>query len=370
MKRTLIFVLSLAVIFVLLVGCSNPTGNTTPSPATSSGTTESTIPAPEATPAAPDTVYTIKFGITNTVTNMEDPEAVYAMDFKKYIDENSGGRIKIEFYPNLQLGSMEEQRDMIMAGTLEMMLSNMNTIGSVAPKSMALPCPGLFRNEEEINAVMASEWGRNFMKDIAEETNLYAVSVVSNGMRCFTSSKAPLTTVETAKGVTFRVMKNPLCVAMVEGLGANAVPMAGSEMYAAMQNGTVDGQENPINPIINDKTFEVQKYMVVDKHMPSIDGIFIGYKFFKGLPEDLQQVIQGAADFAAKNFEVGIERVSKTGLEFLKTKLEVYVPTQEELDAWHAPMYEASYNYLVGQGLKEVLDDLEAQLKAYRAANP
>lgn len=365
MRRTLVVVLSVAVALLLLAGCSNAK----PTPTTSANPEESTAPsnAPEES-SAPEEVYTIKFGITNTVTNEEDPEAVYAMDFQQYIDEHSDGRIQVDFYPNLQLGSMEEQRDMIMAGTLEMMLSNMNTLAAVAPETMALPCPGMFRNEQEIDAIMASDWGRGFMKGIAEDTNLYALSVVSNGMRCFTSSKAPLTTVDTAKGVRWRVMQSPLCVAMVEGLGAEAVPMAGSEMYTAMQNGTVDGQENPINAIINDKTYEVQKYMVVDKHMPSIDGVFIGYKFFQALPEDLQQVVQAAADYAAKNFEEGIENVSQTGLEFLKTKLEVYVPTQDELDAWHAPMYEASYNYLVDQGLKDVLDQLAEQLDAFRAA--
>ncbi|MDO4549553.1 MAG: TRAP transporter substrate-binding protein, partial [Clostridia bacterium] len=191
--------------------------------------------------------YNIKFGLSNGIEVPEnDCEATFALAFKDYLETNSNGAITVDLYPNKQLGNATEMMNGVAAGTIEMCVVNSNSFASIYPDSMALACPGLFASESEVDAVMNSEWGREFFGKLAEATNCFVITARSNGMRCFTCSTKELTTVDTAKGVTFRVMESPVCVRMVESLGANAVPMAGSEMYTAMQNGTVDGQENPI----------------------------------------------------------------------------------------------------------------------------
>ena len=312
---------------------------------------------------------TIKFGLSNGIDTPEsDCEATFALAFKDAVEKNSNGALVVELYPNKQLGNAAEMLSGVAAGTIEMSTTNSNSFASIYPLSMVLSCPGMFESEQEIDSVMASDWGKAFFQKMADATNCKVLAARSNGMRSFTSSKAPLTTVDTAKGVTFRVMESPVCVKMVESLGANAVPMAGSEMYTAMQNGTVDGQENPIGPILNDRTYEVQKYMVVDKHMASIVCYTMGNNFFNGLSADLQKIVLDAAQIAGEKASEATANINATGLVKLREKgLEIYEPTSEELAAWHAPVLEACSAYLTQELGAEAITELKAAIAAARA---
>lgn len=259
---------------------------------------------------------------------------------------------------------------MCISGTLEATLTNINTISSVYPNTMALVCPGMFANEAEVNGVLRSEWGDEFFAQMAEETGLYTAAVCANGMRCYSSSKSPLTTVDSIRGQTIRVMQDSLSVVMAEAVGVNAVPMAGSEMYSAMQSGTVDGQENGINSFINDKSYEVQNYLVLDRHMPSILLLEMSYDFYQSLPEEYQSAVDEAALYASQEMEKAIDRVNEEGIEFLEGEgIEVYEPTAEELEDWQTPAYEACSAYLKEELGGELLDSLAAEIESYRAGN-
>ncbi len=355
MKKFVACLLCLVISAALLVGCGSGSG--------SSGATEQT-PAEQETEKE---VYTVKIGISNGLANENDPETIFINTLQAELEATTQGGIVLEVYPNLQLGSMEEMRDMIISGTLEAMFCNINTVSAIYPDAMVLVCPGVFADEAEINAVLRSEWGQAYFKKMAEETNLYVAGLCSNGMRCYTSNKSPLTTVESIKGHTIRVMQNPLCVEMAEAIGINAVPMAGSEMYTAMQSGTVDGQENPISSIINDKTYEVQKYMVLDKHMPSIMTLEVGYAFYQSMPEEYQKAFDAAALKASEAMAEAVDRVNVEGIDYLKSVgMEIYEPTAEELAAWQAPVYEACSEYLKKEIGSETLDSLAEAIKAYR----
>jgi|GEM_PF-775873 len=371
---TLTLTLTLAMMAsILLTGCATTSVATTK---TVAGTTEivaaSTAVAATSTAAAsetkPEKVYTIKFGLSNGFDDpTNDCEATYALAFKKYVEDKSKGAIIVDLYPNKQLGTAAEMMTGVAANTIEMSTTNSNSFASIYPDSMALSSPGVFASEEEIDSVMESTFGKEFFLSMAEATNCYVLSARSNGMRSFTTSNKELTTVDTAKGVTFRVMESPLCVKMVEALGANAVPMAGAEMYTAMQNGTIDGQENPIAPILNDRTYEVQKYMVLDKHMASIVCYTMSYEFFKSLPTDLQTIVLEAADISGKLASAATADINSRGLDMLAEKgMIIYVPTAEELEAWHAPIIKACNEFIRSELGDTVPDELTAAVAEYR----
>lgn len=361
MKKALALFLSTALIASVLTACSSKPAN---SDVSSSGTGTSAA-ASDIDSAEPS--YTIKLAIANSLIDPEEPETIFCNEFSSKLAELTDGEIAVEVYQNQQLGTMEEMRDMCISGTLEACLTNINTISSVYSNTMALACPGLFADEAEVNAVLRSEWGKNFFSEMAEATGLYTAAVCANGMRCYTSSKSPLTTVDSIQGQTIRVMQDPLSVVMAESIGINAVPMAGSEMYSAMQSGTVDGQENGINSIINDKTYEVQKYLVLDRHMPSILLLEMSYEFYQILPEEYRTAVDEAALYASEAMEVAIDRVNVEGIEYLKEQgIEVYEPTDEEREAWQSPAYEACSEYLKEEIGSEILDSLSAEIANYR----
>lgn len=312
--------------------------------------------------------HVIKFGLSNAIDNPKDDcEATWAIAFKAEVEKNSGGAIRVDFYPNKQLGNANEMMQGVGANTLELSTINSNSFAAVYPQSMILSTPGIFESEAEVDTVLESDWGKDFLLKMAQTTNHYVISARSNGMRCFTTSNRELTTVNTARGVTFRVMESPLMVKMVEALGANAVPMAGSEMYTAMQNGTVDGQENPIGPILNDRTYEVQKYMVVDNHVASIVCYTMSYKFFQGLPADLQKVVLSAAKEAGIKSSEATADINARGLSMLRERgLKIYVPTPTERAAWHAPIFSACSEYVKSQLGANALDGLQGAIAANR----
>lgn len=356
-KKTVALLLSALIAVGTLSACgSKPSSSATPNTSVTDA-------------SKPETVYTLKIGIANSLSDAEEPETIFINTFQSELDRLTNGAVVLDVYPNSQLGSMEEMRDMVVSGTLEGILCNINTITPLYPNAMALVCPGIFADEAEINEVLRSEWGKKFFREMADATNLYVAGVCSNGMRCYTSNEGPLTTVDTIKGQTIRVMQNPMCVAMAESIGVNAVPMAGSEMYSAMQSNVVDGQENPINSIINDKTYEVQKYLVLDKHMPSILTFVLSDSFYKGLPAEYQSAVESAVLTASEALAVAIDRVNVDGVAYLKEAgIEVYEPTADELKAWQDPVYEACSAYLQKEIGTETLDSLSAAVRQYRVA--
>lgn len=315
------------------------------------------------------TTHTIKFGLSNAIDTPEsDIEATWALTFKQLVEEKTNGDIIVDLYPNKQLGSASEMLNGVASGIIEMSVTNSNSFASLYPNSMVLSCPGVFSSEKEIDDVLETSWAKDFFADMADATNCLVLSARSNGMRCFTTSNKKLTTVDTAKGVTWRVMESPLMVVMVESLGANAVPMAGSEMYTAMQNGTVDGQENPIAAILNDRTYEVQKYMVVDNHTASIVCFVINQEFFNSLSDEYKAILTEASEIAGIAASKVTENINMTGIDKLREfGMEVYIPTEAELADWHSPILSACSAYIEKELGNKLLEELIQTVADYRA---
>jgi TRAP-type C4-dicarboxylate transport system substrate-binding protein len=135
-----------------------------------------------------------------------------------------------------------------------------------------------------------------------------------------------------------------------------------------MQNGVVDGQENPVINVIQDLTYEVQKYMVLDGHTASIMMGVISGQWFNTLPADLQQiVIDGMNLGGEKAFEL-TQKLNRDGIATLREKgLQVYEPTPQELEEWHSIIYPATVSFVKNQVGDELVNRLDAEIKTYRA---
>ena len=154
-------------------------------------------------------------------------------------------------------------------------------------------------------------------------------------------------------------MENPLYVKMVESMGGVAVPMASSEMYSALQNGVIQGQENPIASIISDMTYQVQDYLRLDGHVYPLAFMVCNTAWLNNLDPELQQGVKDAAKAAFVASNERVDALEATGLEFLKTTggMQVYVPTEEELKAWHDQCYQGAVGYVIEQLGQEKVDE-------------
>lgn len=298
-----------------------------------------------------DQNYTIKFSYIGPEVAPEDGfDTMYSKVFKEYVEANSNGQITVEIYPAGQLGNFTEMIQGTMSGSIEVSSINVIPLNSVFEKAMIFGMPGAFRDIDEANVVFNSAWAKGLYDEIQSDLGVKVLSHYTNGFRHFTNSKRLVKTVEDAKGLTFRTMESPVSIRMVEAMGAKAVPIPSSEMYVAMQNGVVDGQENPISAVIQDLTYEVQSYMVLDGHFASSMMIIMNDELFSKLPANLQTVV---LDGAAKAQEAAIEvvdNIETNGLVTLAEKgMEVYSPTAAEKQAWHDTYRPAAEAYIRDQ---------------------
>lgn len=316
----------------------------------------------------PKGTITLSYGyISPELTPKDNNETAFAYAFKEYVEKTSGGKLKVNLYPGGQLGTFPEMIQGVMKGSIEMALVNVIPLNNFYKKSMIFGLPGVFESREECSAILQGAWGQEFNKGIEEALGVKVLLHYSSGMRNFTNSKKELRVPEDAKGLTFRTMESPVSMKMVEALGAKAVPIASSEMYIAMQNKVVDGQENPITSIIQDLTYEVQKYAVLDGHFTSSMMLMMNKKLYDGLTPELQAIIQTGLEKGWAEGKKVIERQELDGVKFLESKgMKVYIPTPSELARWHEVVAGPTHAYVRSQLGNELVDGLLKAVEEYR----
>ena len=321
-----------------------------------------------AQPAFAEETYTIKIGYApGGLDRTQSAEIMYAETFKEYVEEKSNGAIKVELYPSSSLGTENEVITAIAAGTVEMGIYDLSLLSNFAPNAQVFLMPGAFTNSEEVNKMIDSEWAQKFFADQEATSGIKVLGGASKGLRNFTSVKKEIKTVPDVKGMTFRVLGSEIYTVMVESLSATPVVMAGSEVYTAMQNGVIDGHENTITNILQDGTYEVHKYMVMDGHSPSVNIYYMSSSFFNSLPEDLQKIVMDANTYCTEKAREVVDEITETGTQtFLDAGMSIYYPTDEELAEWHAAYQGPCEAYLRSALGEEFVEEFMENLSAIR----
>lgn len=253
-----------------------------------------------------DTVYTITMG--GTVPD-DHPISQGQYQFEKIAEELSGGRLQVEVYTNNTLGGSRELVEAVQAGELQMCETSQSMYASFTEELMSVGLPFLFKNREAAYDFFDSEVGDQIAEAICDQTGIRIVGYFENGIRQLTNSKRAIVTPADMKGLKIRVMESPLYIEMFTEMGANPMPMSFSELYTALQQKTVDGQDNPYAITSTNAFYEVQKYMTDLSHTFDITCFSINDEFYQSLPADLQEVVLKAADEAvAVNRQQSIEK--------------------------------------------------------------
>jgi len=320
--------------------------------------------------AADNETYTIKLAyVAPELTYYQSKDTCYAQTFKPYVESESQGRIKVEIYPAGQLGGERELLESLTLGTIEMVDVSDAVISGFYKKAMVTDTPGVFSSIEEANAVFAGPWGQAWNEELRKALGVKVLNHDCGGFRNFSNNIRELRVPDDVRGLKIRVMESPVYVNMVNSLGAIATPMPASEMYAAMQHGVVDGQENPIANVIDMKVYEVQKYYTLDCHTAESGVWLINDDFFNSLPEDLQKVVLKGANRAGQAKLGLIYVLEGVGLEFLSKYMQIYAPTPEEAELWRNAITSTTHNWVREQIGDEILDGLLDAIKDYREQN-
>lgn len=300
MKKSVKFVaLALSAVMMLsLVGCGGSSDNASQPQEAPEAAEENNDAAEESneesTASADATV--IQLG---TTVNEQDSFQVAAEKFAELVEERTNGAYKIEIYPNGTLGGERDMLESMQIGTLDMGIITSGPFINFSDAMGVLDMPYLFANNEQAYAVLDGEIGRELL-DTLEDSGLKGLAYAERGFRNLTNSKKPIQTAADLSGLKIRIMENDVYTASFEAMGVSPDPMAWADALTALQQGTVDGQENPINVIYSYSLWESQKYVTLDRHSYSTAIITMSAELFNSLDAETQQIFLDAAQEAAE----------------------------------------------------------------------
>lgn len=246
---------------------------------------------------------TIKFSY---VLPKEHPYGLGAAKFAELVEKKSDGKIKVKTYSDGTLGGEAQTISATQGGIQEMTLVSSAPVVGIVKEFALFDLPFIFQDEKEADAVLDGPVGKKLL-DKLNEKNLVGLCYWENGFRHVTNSKRPITKADDVQGLKIRTMQNPVYTDVFNTLGANAVPMAMTEVYTALETKAVDAQENPYAIIHASKFNEVQKYVSATKHTYAPAPVLVGKKFWDKLTPDEQKILQDSC-IEARDYERKVSR--------------------------------------------------------------
>jgi tripartite ATP-independent transporter DctP family solute receptor len=239
--------------------------------------------------------------------------------FAKEVETRTGGRIKVQTFYSGSLGGERESIEAVQLGTQELTFSSSGPVPNFVPDAKILDIPFLFRDKAHARAVLDGPIGQEMLSKF-DSKGFKALAWGENGIRNMTNNKRAINTPDDLKGLKLRTMENPVHVAAYKGLGIVTTPMAMTEVFTALQQGTVDGQENPLSVIMAAKFDQVQKHVSLTGHVYS-PGIFLMNKAsFDKLSAADKQVFLDAAKVAVKANRARVDADDAMGVSYLRGK--------------------------------------------------
>ncbi len=257
---------------------------------------------------------TLKFGLNSP----EGHPAVAGMKkFAAAVEAKSGGRIKVQLFLNGTLGSDQATLSALKGGTVEMAVMNSGILASEVKALEVFDFPFLFNNEKEADAIVDGPIGQKMHAALADK-GIIGLSYWELGFRNITTGKKPLNKVEDIAGLKLRVIPNAINVDWVKALGANPTPLPFTEVYSALEQGAIDGQENPVAVIAANKFWEVQKYVALTNHQYNPQSVIFSKKVWDTLSAADRKIIDDSADEATKTQREMARASLAANLELLK----------------------------------------------------
>ncbi len=319
LKRLAALVLSLAMA-LSLAACGGDSGQSTDDTGTGDG---ETIVLRASSSTAPDHPYNL--GLEH---------------FAELVSERTNGAVEIDIFPNSALGDERANIEDLQMGTLDIAVSSTGPLGNFVSDFLILDLPFLFKDYDHAHAVLDGEIGQNLLAKL-DDIGVVGGAFWENGFREMTNSKHPINTVEDCAGLKLRCQENQVQMDAFSALGMDPTPMAWSEVFTALQQGTVDGQENPIAVIYSNKVYEAQDYLAMTNHVYSPAAILFSKTVLEGLPEEYQTVLLEAAQESADFERAACEDNEAAQIaEMEAAGLQVTYPDTAAFQEAVAPVYE------------------------------
>lgn len=263
---------------------------------------------------AAKTATTLRMGHLAPETS---PYHVLAKKFKATVEQKTNGAYKVDLYPAGQIGKDRELLEAMQFGNVDMGVITTSPMVNFVPEMSVLDLPYVFKNWDHVEKFLSSTVAADLLKE-SQKAKLVSLGFLPRGFRHVTNSKHPIAKPGDFSDIKLRVIESPVYVETFKSMGASAQAMSWGEVFTALQQKTIDGQENATNTIFDERVYEVQKYVSETGHMFAFASIVISKATWDKFPADVQKIMADAAAEACK--EVGKAQREEESL--YKKKLE------------------------------------------------
>lgn len=292
MKKFFALLLSAALTLSLAACGGGGGGAASSNPSSGSGTA---APADSGLTTQITSTDKVTIRLAYDVAESHPSHTAFVEKFKNALETASNGNITVELYPNSSMGSLAENMESMRIGDLEMAALNDSVIGALVPEYNLVGLPFLWTSLDAAHEALDGDFGDYLSQKLADQAGILNLAWGDVGFRNITNSRKAVSSPADLAGLKIRTMTNTLHVEYFTALGALPTPMSFSELFTALQQKTVDGQENPTALIYNNALHEAQSYMTVSEHVFTAINMNIAADFYNSLPEDYQAAIAEAS---------------------------------------------------------------------------
>jgi C4-dicarboxylate-binding protein DctP len=299
------------------------------------------------------------------------PKGKAADYFKKLAEERTQGAVKVEVYPNSQLYKDREEMEALQIGAVQMLAPSLAKFGPLGVRAFELyDLPYIFPNKETLYRVMDGDIGKKLF-GMLDAKGITGLAYWDNGFKQMSANK-PIKTVEDFKGLKMRIQSSKVLEAQMKALGANPQVMAFSEVYSALQQGVVDGTENPMSNLYTQKMHEVQKYLTLSDHGYLGYAVIVNKSFWDGLPAAIRATLDKAmVDATVYERKIAQEENDMALAAVKKARTtEVHVLPYKDRVLWHRAMLPVHKEFedKIGRDLIQAAYLVAAQVEKEKSA--
>ena len=301
--------------------------------------------------------HTFRFATNNPAGH---PIPVGAEKWAEFVKQKSDGKMTIKVFPGAVLGGDVQVLSAVQGGTIDFMSMNSGILQSQVKEFAVLDFPFMFNDGKEADKILDGAIGKK-LADLLPARGLINLAYFELGFRQLTTSKRPINKMEDIAGLKIRVIQSPIYIDTFNALGANAVPMPFTEVYTALEQKIIDGQENPSSVVELNKLFEVQKHMAITNHIYNPQSLLASKKSWDKLTKDEQDILQSAAIEATKFQRQFARETADQSLSTLKKTMQVTVLPPAEIAKIRDKLKPVIEKFSVSVG-PELVRDLQTEL--------
>ncbi|UXI02873.1 TRAP transporter substrate-binding protein [Photobacterium sp. TY1-4] len=283
--------------------------------------------------------------------------------FAELLEKKTNGKTTVDLFPNGQLGNEQDTVNNAAIGLLDFSVLAINNVTPFSPSVGLLTMPYVIQSADEAKLLTQGEIGQELVENTIRDAGVRIVGWAYSGFRVLTNSKRPVKSPEDLKGLVIRVPRNEIMISAYQAWGVNPTPMAWSETFTGLQQGVVDGQDNPYITIHAMKFNEVQKYVTNIRYIFSLEPLIVSESIFQSQSPEMQQTILAAGKEATEYSFNYLQTTEQKIRDELAAKGMVFTDPANGEQAWIEKVTEAVWpKFYASIGGKEKLDTALAVL--------